>query len=233
MIVGGWATLSGRRQRHDRSRIAAGRDGHTKREAACVATSGPSLGRKRPRRATIAGSYRIPLARRSRSAAQLNVRGDGTIQRFMVLSGLLALLLERPQPVGSISRASLCVRDGTKGNSKIKNPKYPQRSRSRGPAEVDTPRGTRTSRLCGGWPRRSAQRVITSTHDHYVRSPGDCVAKLVSDLGASLALEFRRFFWYGVSAVSVLLVDFSTRLPVVAGDGRLAWPAASGSARWL
>lgn len=61
----------------------------------------------------------------------------------------------------------------------------------------------------------------------------DCVAKLVSDLGASLALEFRRFFWYGVSAVSVLLVDFSTGLPVVAGDGRLAWPAASGSARWL
>src|SRR4051794_29368800 len=28
---------------------------HTKRKAACVATSGPSLGRKRPRRAAIAG----------------------------------------------------------------------------------------------------------------------------------------------------------------------------------
>ncbi|MET4604861.1 hypothetical protein ABIB90_004356, partial [Bradyrhizobium sp. JR4.1] len=35
------------------------------------------------------------------------------------------------------------------------------------------------------------------------RFTSDCVAKLVSDLGASLALEFRRFFWYGVSAVSI------------------------------
>ena len=48
------------------------------RKAACVATSGPSLGRKRPRRAAIAewgggGRYRIPYLSRSRSAAQLNV----------------------------------------------------------------------------------------------------------------------------------------------------------------
>jgi hypothetical protein len=44
-----------------------------KRKAACVATSGPSLGRKRPRRAAIAGGrYGIPYLRRSRSAAQLN-----------------------------------------------------------------------------------------------------------------------------------------------------------------
>ena len=45
---------------------------------ACVATSGPSLGRKRPRRAAIAGwglggRYRIPLAKTTRSAAQLSV----------------------------------------------------------------------------------------------------------------------------------------------------------------
>jgi hypothetical protein len=48
------------------------------RKAACVAASGPSLGRKRPRRAAIAawgggGRYRIPYLSRSRSAAQLNV----------------------------------------------------------------------------------------------------------------------------------------------------------------
>jgi hypothetical protein len=63
VIVDGWATLSGRRQRHDRSGIAADVTACTKRRAACVATSGPSLGRKRPRRAAIAMRYRIPLAK--------------------------------------------------------------------------------------------------------------------------------------------------------------------------
>src|SRR5262245_7727687 len=48
--------------------------GCTKRKAACVATSGPSLGRKRPRRAAIAGGLPHTLQiRRSRLAAQLNV----------------------------------------------------------------------------------------------------------------------------------------------------------------
>ena len=36
---------------------------HTKRKAACVATSGPSLGRKRPRRAAIAGALPHALAK--------------------------------------------------------------------------------------------------------------------------------------------------------------------------
>ena len=36
---------------------------HTKRKAACVATSGPSLGRKRPRRAAIAGALPHTLAK--------------------------------------------------------------------------------------------------------------------------------------------------------------------------
>ena len=41
--------------------IAADVTAYTKRKAACVATSGPSLGRKRPRRAAIAwGCYRTP-----------------------------------------------------------------------------------------------------------------------------------------------------------------------------
>jgi hypothetical protein len=37
--------------------------GHTKRKAACVATSGPSLGRKRPRRAAIPGALTHSLAK--------------------------------------------------------------------------------------------------------------------------------------------------------------------------
>jgi hypothetical protein len=58
---------------------------HTKRKAACVATSGPSLGRKRPRWAAIAGSASAgPIDKTTRLAAQLNVgtgwgskRGNG------------------------------------------------------------------------------------------------------------------------------------------------------------
>jgi hypothetical protein len=66
------------------------------KKAACVAASGPSLGRKRPRRAAIAGwrgRYRIPQLRRSRSAAQLNAGRrwasegvTGPIRWFMALA---------------------------------------------------------------------------------------------------------------------------------------------------
>jgi hypothetical protein len=60
------------------------------RRAAYVAASGPSLGRKRPRRAAIAGDYRTPYLRRSQSAAQVNVgtsrTSKGVIRRFMALA---------------------------------------------------------------------------------------------------------------------------------------------------
>src|SRR6476661_2110262 len=67
---------------------------YTKRKAACVATSGPSLGRKRPRRAAIA-KRALPhtLAKMIAIAAQLNVgkrrvsKGvTGTIRRFTTLA---------------------------------------------------------------------------------------------------------------------------------------------------
>ena len=57
--------------------------GYTKRKAACVATSGPSLGRKRPRRAAIAGwgwggRYRIPLAKTIAISGSIERKGSRT-----------------------------------------------------------------------------------------------------------------------------------------------------------
>jgi hypothetical protein len=63
---------------------------NTKRKAACVATSGPSLGRKRPRRAAIVGwgwgRYRIPLAKTIALSGSTERRDHGPIRRFTALA---------------------------------------------------------------------------------------------------------------------------------------------------
>jgi len=52
---------------------------NTERRAACVATSGPSLGRKRPRRAAISGGrYRIPLAKTIAISGSIERKGSRT-----------------------------------------------------------------------------------------------------------------------------------------------------------
>src|SRR6476646_4743185 len=63
---------------------------NTKRKAACVATSGPNLGRKRPSRAAIVGwgggRYRIPLAKTIALNGSIERRDHGPIRRFMALA---------------------------------------------------------------------------------------------------------------------------------------------------
>src|SRR5258707_13146183 len=61
-----------------------------KERTAFVAKSGPSLGRKRPRRAAIAGwvgcRYRIPLAKTIAISGSIEPRDHGPMRRFRALA---------------------------------------------------------------------------------------------------------------------------------------------------
>jgi hypothetical protein len=60
--------------------------GRTQKKGRLRCHKRPKSREETPKEGNDSGSYRIPLARRSRSAAQLDVRDHGPIRRFMALA---------------------------------------------------------------------------------------------------------------------------------------------------
>jgi hypothetical protein len=68
------------------ARNCCGRDGIHKKKGRLRCHKRPKSREETPKEGNDSGGYRLPLTRRSRSAAQLDVRDHGPIRRFMALA---------------------------------------------------------------------------------------------------------------------------------------------------